>query len=309
MPNEIRFQPRHVLACVAEGTLSDHAVRAAAELATTFEARLDLVHAVTPHPTLGARFGTAEAAALTADAVARAKDVVGAHLSHAHHGVEVGGRSIEALLHVVAGNPAKAVLDRAAATECDLIVLGDSGRKKQLDFGGAARGILANAHCPVWIQTQWVRPVRRILVPVDLSEHSMAALATAVDLAKRVNAHVTVLHGFSAREFAYVGIPYGPAYESASSLEAVRAAAVGQFDEVMAEFDWGGVEHVARFVEEEPSHAILARQDDFDLITMGTHGRTGLAATLIGSVAYHVLRSSHTPVLAIRMAARPWLLS
>jgi nucleotide-binding universal stress UspA family protein len=41
---------------------------------------------------------------------------------------------------------------------------------------------------------------------------------------------------------------------------------------------------------------------------MGTHGRTGLSATLLGGVAYRVMRSIQRPVLAIRQADRHWVL-
>lgn len=309
MSNEPRFRPKTLLGCVAEGAQSDHAVRAAVELAKAFAARLELVHAVPPYPTLGVRLGSSQAAVMTDDAVAFGRDMIRAHLSSAHEGVEVDGTPIEEHLHVAPGSPAKVVLERAAEIDADLIVLGASGRRKQLDFGGAARGVLANARCPVWIQTVPPQPLERILVPTDLSEHSLEALEAALDLAGQVDARVKVVNAFTVREYAYVGNPYGPVYESAPSVEAVRTAARGHFDDAMENVDWHGVPHEAVFVEEDPGHAILARQQEHDLIVMGTHGRTGLSATLIGSVAYHVLRAADTPVLAIRMAARPWLVS
>jgi nucleotide-binding universal stress UspA family protein len=309
MSNEPRFRPRMILGGVAEGSHSDHAVHAAADLAQSYEARLELVHVVPPHPTLGVSYGSADAAAMNAEAVARARDIVGAHLSHTQHGVQVGGTPVEDLLHVRPGHPAQVVLERAAEVEADLLVLGESGRKKQLDFGGVARGLLAKASCPIWIQTQRPQPIERVLAPVDLSEHSMQALAAALDLAAHMDARVTALNCFTVREYAYIGIPYGQVGDTTPSIESVRTVAREHFDAAMANVDWRGVEHDAVFAEEDPAHAVLARQGEHDLIVLGTHGRTGLAATLIGSVAYHVLRTAHTPVLAIRMDARPWLVS
>jgi nucleotide-binding universal stress UspA family protein len=48
----------------------------------------------------------------------------------------------------------------------------------------------------------------------------------------------------------------------------------------------------------------LATDEDFDLIVIGTHGRTGRLQALIGSVAESVVRTSPTPVLTVREAAK-----
>ena len=312
MPSEASsatFAPKQILACVAEGTLSDHAVRVSVELAERHGAHLELIHAVPTPPVLGTKFDHSQVAAMSADRVAKGRDVLRAHLSHAHHDVTVSGTPVEELLHVAAGPAAKIVLDRAGEVGADLLVLGDSGKRKQLDFGGTARALLGKSPCPIWLQTTPPRPIQRILAPVDLSPHSMTALSVSVDLARQVGASVTALNCFSVQEFAYVGIPYGPGYAGTPSIDTIRAGARGHFDEQMEAFDWRGVEHGTVMADEEPATGILSREDGFDLIAMGTHGRTGLMATLLGGIAYRVLRSAHTPVLAIRMPSHAWLLS
>jgi len=69
-------------------------------------------------------------------------------------------------------------------------------------------------------------------------------------------------------------------------------------------FDWGGVDHGTSFVEGVPAEVILARADWADMIAMGTHGRTGFAAALLGSVAYSVVRHATKPVLVVRDPSR-----
>jgi nucleotide-binding universal stress UspA family protein len=61
------------------------------------------------------------------------------------------------------------------------------------------------------------------------------------------------------------------------------------------------VEH--RLEEGHPDKVILdvARDVQAGLIIMGTHGRTGLGRLLLGSVAEHVLREAHCPVLTVKM--------
>ena len=56
----------------------------------------------------------------------------------------------------------------------------------------------------------------------------------------------------------------------------------------------------------EPAAAILdaAATGGFDLVVVATHGRTGLAHMLLGSVAERVIRRCPTPVLTVRPAAR-----
>lgn len=302
------FSLGSILACVSEGTFSDHALRAAAELANKFGAKLELLHGVQEPNLLTTRFDSSQVAAMEAEHVGRARKTLTAHLAHSQHGREVNGTPLEELLHVAAGSPAKLVLDRAAEISADLIVIGDSGKRRQLDFGGTARAILGKANCPVLLQTTPPQPIERILVPVDMSKHSMAALETAVGLAGKLNAQVTALNCFTVREYSYGGLPYGAGYAGMPALDTVRDGAREHFEEVMGKVDWQGVDHATIFAEEDAAAGVLARQDGFDLIVMGTHGRTGLAATLLGGVAYYVLRSSHTPVLAIRSRKSAWLL-
>ena len=66
----------------------------------------------------------------------------------------------------------------------------------------------------------------------------------------------------------------------------------------MRNFDWRGIPWDARLFDDTPEQTILELQDDFDLIVMSTHGHSGLAAAILGSVAYSVLRRVHTPTLA-----------
>jgi len=302
------FSLGSILACVSEGTFSDHAIHAAADLANQFGARLELIHAVQEPNLLTTRFDSSQVAAMEAEQVGRARKTLVAHLAHSQHGREVNGSPLEELLHVTAGPPAKRVLDRAREVSADLIVIGDSGKRRQLDFGGTARVILGKSECPVLLQTTPPHAIERILVPVDMSSHSMKALSSAIDLARTLGATVTALNCFTVREYSYGGLPYGVGYAGIPALDSVRDGAREHFEETMAKVDWKGVEHETLFAEEDPAAGVLARQDGYDLIVMGTHGRTGLAATLLGGVAYYVLRSSHTPVLAIRSPKTAWLL-
>ena len=141
-------------------------------------------------------------------------------------------------------------------------------------------------------------PFRRILVPIDFTEVSTHALDWAIELAASVGASITVLHSYA---IPVVGYPDGaliPTPQIATELgDAARAAL-----EAAVKGRRGGsvpLETVLREGEAWEVIVSVADEMDADLIVVGTHGRHGLARALLGSVAEHVVRTSHRPVLTL----------
>ena len=302
------FAAQRILACVAEGATSDHAVRAAAAIAERTGAQLDLLHVVPPILVGPTTFAGLSSENLSRQRAEQAQQSIAAHLSHRHADVRVAGRPLSDLLTVSVGSPARVVLDRARESACDLLVVGDSGKRKQLDLGGLARALYARAECPVWTQVEPPRAIERVLVPIDLSESSRGVLAYALSLARTMNARLHVLECFVRPELFYgagTDVPAGPLPYTIDSLRNVEYEAFGRFVE---EFDWQGVQHSAEFVDDDPARAILSAQDRFQVIVMGTHGRSALAAALLGSVTWQVLRLARTPVLTVHDKGRSFAL-
>jgi nucleotide-binding universal stress UspA family protein len=83
------------------------------------------------------------------------------------------------------------------------------------------------------------------------------------------------------------------------------AAARGLLRDFVAALGPRSVPMIERLVQGEPQERIvtLARDEGFDLIVMGTIGRTGRPLSLVGSVADSVVRTSPRPVLTVREAA------
>jgi nucleotide-binding universal stress UspA family protein len=141
---------------------------------------------------------------------------------------------------------------------------------------------------------------RTFLVPYDFSEHAEAALATALDLAGRLDAAVHLLHVIEPPVFTY------PAFEAAPiappSMLDVRAAAQKSLEDVASAR--GQRARLETHVVEGASIAEMigesADELGADLIVMGTHGRTGLAHVFLGSVAERTLRRAPCPVLTVR---------
>jgi nucleotide-binding universal stress UspA family protein len=153
-----------------------------------------------------------------------------------------------------------------------------------------------------------MKPLKQILVPVDFSEPSRAALDYAAQLARPFTATLDVLTVWEAPIF----LPYGSAIDSgvsdATLLEEVERRARQGLRELLADAAKRGIEVRASHTQMgSPAHVIceFAKTGGYDLIVIGTHGRSGISRALIGSVAERVVRLAHCPVLSVRQVAKP----
>jgi nucleotide-binding universal stress UspA family protein len=136
-------------------------------------------------------------------------------------------------------------------------------------------------------------PIRTILHPTDFSARSDSALKLACALARDYGARLIVLHSAQAPTIGYMEGVVPPLADDV--IETAR-----QQLERLEIPDTGG--RVARrFEVGDPAESILevAQEVHADLIAMGTHGRTGLARLLMGSVAEKVVRRATCPVLTL----------
>jgi nucleotide-binding universal stress UspA family protein len=147
-------------------------------------------------------------------------------------------------------------------------------------------------------------PIRRILVPVDFSEGSRAALRYAAGLAESFGATIEALHVWEPAPYITPSQLMWMSSEPASfwarvhedlerQLEAMVDAELGKTDTVVER------RVLAGYVSESILRAI--ETSGADLVIMGTHGRTGLRHILLGSVAERVVRLSTRPVLTMRV--------
>jgi len=299
-----RLEIKHILCCVSEGTYSDDAVEAACRLGEVLDARVDLLHVLPVPELLGTRFDRRQIEAMNAARAEETQAQMRSHLAHRHPELRANGKPLADQLEVVPGNPQRVLLEQERQRAIDLFVLGESGKRKQLDFGGVARAVLAKGEAPVLLQTRRPAAIREVLVPIDLSGASLAALRQAIDLSARLGARLHVVHCVPTRP-PHVLVAFDSYYAtSAEDMRAALDAARDACEEELSELDWQGVEHDLEILDGAPSELILQTQSRADLIAMGTHGHTGLAAALLGGVAYHVMRQAHTPVLALRDPGR-----
>lgn len=148
-------------------------------------------------------------------------------------------------------------------------------------------------------------PIKHLLVPVDLSAPSREALSYALDLSEKLGARVTALYvNWLPSTYADRDAGRSPLPGSGKPVRAVvRAQAEAELEQLVRKVAGERSREVAREVRRgEAASCIIerARSGEFDLIVMGTHGRSGLDHWLMGSVAERVVRSATCPVLTVR---------
>ncbi len=212
---------------------------------------------------------------------------------------------------VVIGIPSQKITAIARDNGDDLVVVGTHGRTglEHVLLGSTAERVIRGAPCPV-LAVRGRKPgsaqvpdhsspiaVRRMLVPIDFSDCSLDALEYAVQVAKHVNAAITILH---VMEPVAYGLDFTLSHPS--ELEAKRARLGDRLrDLVQAAAGWG-LQADEALRGGLPADSILdyARSRAVDLIVMGTHGRRGISHLVNGSVTEGVLRRADCPVLTVR---------
>lgn len=141
----------------------------------------------------------------------------------------------------------------------------------------------------------------RILVPIDFSSPSDAALEYARTVAARFGASLYLLHiaedPYRAFYSAEVYVP-----EVEGLREEILSDSVTRLKALLHTTDVTNLHAVAEAVIGTPASTIVeyAAGHGIDLIVMGTHGRGGMSHLLMGSVAERVVRTAPCPVLTVR---------
>jgi universal stress protein A len=142
----------------------------------------------------------------------------------------------------------------------------------------------------------------RILVPTDFSPPSDAALEYARILAAKFGSSLQILHVIDDPTTASEFVPDGFAPSTEDIRTGLLAQAHTRLERLMNRVDCSRYHAHAQAVLGLPAQSIVdyARATGTGLIVMGTHGRTGLAHLLMGSVAEQVVRTAPCPVLTVR---------
>jgi nucleotide-binding universal stress UspA family protein len=218
-------------------------------------------------------------------------------------------RGLKVTARTVHGDATSVILDASVDMPADLIVMSTHGRGGigRWLYGSVADQVLVRATVPVLLvpaacDHPWSDDRRlKILVPLDGSDLSEAALGPARALSHAIGANLLLLRVVEQDAGVVwgvdrIGVPIQRVTpdelgEARQYLEDI-ASPPGPVDtSVDVQIDEG-----------DPSAVIsrIVRQEGVDLIAMATHGRTGLARLTMGSVATSTLERAHVPVLLVR---------
>ncbi|WP_414475362.1 universal stress protein [Microvirga sp. M2] len=279
----------HILAATDFSTRSQLAVRRAGLLARDNGAEITLVHVVDDD----------QPQDLVALERREAERILGEQIGAI---AELSGIRSHAL--VVAGDPFDGILRAAASTRADLVVMGAHRKQLLRDImvGTTIERVIRTGPFPVLMVNREVdQTYRTALAAVDMSEPSLNAIKTGMALGLPGKAQLALVHAFlplAKGKLSYAGL-------SRETIERyVADARVRATKELIAFLDANGLDdhrRSMRIEEGSPFEVIAAvvEQSKPDVLIVGTHGRSGIAKMLLGSVTEEVLRSLDIDILAV----------
>lgn len=289
--------PKRILVATDFSTTADRAEKVAYQLASHFEAELDLVHVrvILEDPLMAEEHqmeiermmaSTHEA---TRKAFARGR---------------TGDRGITVRTHLIRSvSAAEALTATASDLGSDLIVMGTHGRRgiKHMLLGSVAENVIRSVDLPVLtVRPDTALPAhgpKKILVAHDFSDRSAGAIRVAGDWARAFDAEVTLLHVVEPvvyPEFYAVNALSDDVMTRLQdrAFEALDDVAIEALPDLLVNSRVCIGRAITTIVAE-------ARPENFDLVVMGTRGLTGLEQLVLGSVAEGVLRRCPVPLLTV----------
>jgi nucleotide-binding universal stress UspA family protein len=212
------------------------------------------------------------------------------------------------------GRPEDVIVEKAAADKTTLIAMATHGRSGMSRWllGSIAEKVLRAATNPLLLVraseealTEGEAVLRSIIVPLDGSELAESVLPTAVKFARLFNVGMVLFRTYELPASAYYGREnHLPNYEELKNR--VKEQAQDYLDKRIEAIKAEGVQRVSSVLIEGsgPNEIIdYARKTPNALITMCTHGRSGVKRWVLGSVTEKVVRHSGDPVLVMRGGA------
>jgi len=207
---------------------------------------------------------------------------------------------------VVQGHPTQALLDRAAGA--DLLVVGSRGRGgfRGLLLGSVSQQCATHSEVPVAV-VRFESPLpdnRDVVVGVDGSEESAAALRFAIQEATRRHAHLVVANGWwvDSPHSTQDALPFvtidGRELEHRSQELMER-----MLDDAALTLGRRVDDVELKAVESSPTQALVQQTDRAGLLVVGSRGRGGLAGLLLGSVSQQCLQHAYCAVVVVPPSA------
>ena len=275
------------------------AVQRAADLARAHSARLGLLHVVDASPLAQAGAILSGKPGGKAACIEQARQRLEAAATAIH---EPDPRRTKT--RVAVGSVREEILRVAAAS--DLLVVGARGQHplRDLLLGSTAERLVQTASLPVLVvRARPGRAYRRVVVPIDFSADSMAAVEAALRIAP--GAAITFVHAYEVEFEALLTRGSVPKASIDRFRRTARSNALARIHGVAAEFGIPDNRFDQVVARGYPPRVILdaALRHRADLVAIGKQGRSHLGKLFIGSVTRNVLAEASCDVLVSRRRA------
>lgn len=209
---------------------------------------------------------------------------------------------------VLVGAPYYSIIEFVKERGFDLVVVGTRGisAMKRLFVGSTATRLARACPAPVWIaRREWPDSAPAILAAVDLSPVSERVVSVSASLSAALGAQLHILHVYDTSElYASPTISDETRAELSHYRRHARSEAFGRLEQLL---DSQSIDHASatfRVAQGTPYQVIkaTARRLDASLVVMGSVGRRGISALLIGNTAEKILHALDRSLLVIKPA-------
>jgi nucleotide-binding universal stress UspA family protein len=210
------------------------------------------------------------------------------------------------------GNPADNIVEYANKENFGLILMATHGRSgfKRISLGSVAERVVRATKKPLaLIRTREAKPdvrekgmLKKILLPMDGSKAGETVIPYVAELASKLSAEITLFQALATGYQATVDTGYDYIVYSEQQMETFKNHALSYMNTVQDSLKEKGIIVNSQLTLGNAAEEIIdfADKNDFDLVAMSTHGRSGFGRWIFGSVAAKILHQGTTPLLLVR---------
>lgn len=189
------------------------------------------------------------------------------------------------------GIPFEKIIQEAQINDYNVIVAGAGNKigKESFKLGTTVVKLMRKNQIPIWVVKQeTVKDIKKILCPIDFSAASQRALNNAITLAKRFDAELYILHIYAPISYYTTRFDVDITQENKIS----KSKQEKEFHDLLEQVNLKDVLY-KKIINEGVAHLEILefiKENNIDLLLMGTTGRTGLSRLLMGSITEKVTR-------------------
>jgi nucleotide-binding universal stress UspA family protein len=268
---------------------SESAIERAALVAESLQAKLSLLHVVSPFAPQRVLEQTLQTA------IERMRSRVRPPMWRARSKAGAG---------VLVGNPTRLIVSSLAREEADLLVIGPHGDRGALDSfqDTIAEKVVSARRCPVLVvQRDASTAYKRVLLALDITAESAAALRATERLGLTSSGQAAVVHAYASPQFELLPSAHVELAAIGSHGADLASAVNGAMREFLARESLRPETYELIVAEGRPASTIMRAVESYqpDLLVMGSRGHGRLGRAMAGSVANQLLKEAGCDILIV----------